>query len=219
MAVDLNYVLIGNDLASPRASSASSVAVEPYGVRLPSILNHDISAVEQFVREWIPATQTITLDELLETFEPSDHDLAATTDDVLPMLSMGERVFLEELQLDAVSALELWHRIFGTRAARDRRASQTELTLAVEQIVGRSSRPEIVAYVDDVLTGSSLVLVREFARDSLREAIARCGDAVRRCTAALTKVRRRLISPVAETGSSAAIARRMNPHGAPPQFA
>jgi len=219
MADDWNFVLIGDELTSSRASSASSLEVEPYGVRSPSIPNHETSAVERFVREWTLVRQTITLDEQLEIFDSCDHNLAATTDDVLPMLSVGERVFIEELQLEAVSALELWHRIFGTRAARVRRANRTELTLAVEQMVGRLNRLQIFAYFDDVLIGSSLELVKEFARDSLREAIVRCGDAVKRCAAALTKVRRRLISPIAETGSSAAIAKRIHALGAPPQIA
>ncbi|RFU44526.1 hypothetical protein [Paraburkholderia sp. DHOC27] len=219
MNTDWNLVLIGDDLRSSRASSASTVVDEPYGVRSSSIQGHEMSEVERLVREWAPVRQTVMLDELRENFESYDHSLTETTDDVVPVLSFGERVFLEELQLDTVSGLELWHRIFGTRAARDRRSSQTELTLAIEQVVGRSSRPEIFAYADDFLSGLSLALFRDFARDSLREVLDDCRGAVRRRAAALTKVRRRLIRPVAETGSSAAIARRMNPLGAPPQFA
>jgi hypothetical protein len=94
MTDEWNFVLIGDIRPSSRASSVSSLAVEPYGVRSLPLLKRETSAVERFVREWIPVMQTITLDELLKSFDSCDHNLAATTDDVLPMLSVGERVFL-----------------------------------------------------------------------------------------------------------------------------
>ncbi|MCR4469787.1 MULTISPECIES: hypothetical protein [unclassified Burkholderia] len=221
MSGPLHYVSLSiDDLAPSRSRSTTDLSAAPYGVRsTPSQLAGEMSAVEKFVREWKPVAERFTVDELGANFEFCDPDPTATTDDGLPELSLGERVLLEELSLDSISALELWHRILGTPAALTRRANRTDLMLAVEQFAGRLFRQQVTFYPNDVVITSSLVLVKEFARDTLREMLDRCRDIAKQCAAARASLRRRIINPAPETGSAAAIAKRLNPLGAPPQFA
>ncbi|WP_155626124.1 hypothetical protein [Burkholderia vietnamiensis] len=225
MAEQRNYVMTGNEAGMSRASMMLTLVAErePLGARLPSKPVKEMSELERFVREWMPVAQEISLDELLENFDYCEQ--VETLPSATSTLSMGERVFLEESDLDAVSSWELWHRIFGTHASRTRRASRTELTLAVDAFVGRSDRPQPSSCLADASIGVSLLLgqahalVTEYVRSLVRESMDRRRSFVKQHSAALKRLCRILIRPIAETGSAAAIAKRMNPLGAPPRFA
>ncbi|HHV7522383.1 TPA: hypothetical protein ACUNF5_003893 [Burkholderia orbicola] len=225
MVEQRNYVMTGNEAGMSRASMTLTLVAEPepLGARLQSKPAKEMSELERFVREWIPVTQEISLGELLENFDYCER--VETLPIATSTLSMGERVFLEESGLDAVSSWELWHRIFGTHASRTRRASRTELTLAVDALVGSSDRPQPSSCLADASNGASLLLdqahalVTEYVRSLVRESMGRRRSFVKQHTAALKRLCRILILPIAETGSAAAIAKRMNPLGAPPRFA
>ncbi|MCA8059625.1 hypothetical protein [Burkholderia cepacia] len=102
--------------------------------------------------------------------------------------------------------------------ARERRLPKSKISDAVEQFAGGRFRLAAMCFVVDVPQRSVNWRSPQEFMETLRELVDRRRESLKQRAQSLVSLVRRLVDPAPESGSAAAIAKRMNPLGAPPQF-
>ncbi|AOJ64635.1 hypothetical protein WJ32_18860 (plasmid) [Burkholderia ubonensis] len=110
-------------------------------------------------------------------------------------------------------------RVMSATAARERRLPKSKISGAVEQLAGGRFRLVAMCFVVDVPQRSVNWRSPQEFMETLRELVDSRRESLKRRAQSLVSLVRRLLDPALESGSAAAIAKRMNPLGAPPQFA
>ncbi|RQU68111.1 hypothetical protein DF141_28335 [Burkholderia cenocepacia] len=115
-------------------------------------------------------------------------------------------------------AYYVWQRVMSATTARERRLPKSKISGAVEQLAGGRFRLAAMCFVVDAPQRSVKWLSPQEFMETLRELVNRRRESLKRRAQSLVSLVRRLVDPAPESGSAAAIAKRMNPLGAPPQF-
>ncbi|WP_146075235.1 hypothetical protein [Burkholderia anthinoferrum] len=110
-------------------------------------------------------------------------------------------------------------RVMSATAARERRLPKSKISDAVEQLAGGRFRLVAMCFVVDVPQRSVNWRSPQEFMETLRELVDSRRESLKRRAQSLVSLVRRLLDPAPESGSAAAIAKRINPLGAPPQFA
>ena len=128
--------------------------------------------------------------------------------------------FGSEIEATALSQLgnvyEFWFKLFRSKA--DNRA-MSPVARAIEKLFGSRLRYAADYLNETEIALSSRWLAREYWLEQLHLLVTDARRLAQRLGAVRLSLLRRLVNPTAETGSSAALAKRLNPLGAPPQIA
>jgi hypothetical protein len=133
----------------------------------------------------------------------------------------GEAAIADDSRADA-TRIDAFSQFFGFLFARafKKPPTKSSYTQAIEAFVGSGRRSLPSYYITAGLdTATSRWVAREYWLDLLHGLVVNRREMKKRLAGARSLVLQYVKRPVAETGSSAAIAKRMNPLGAPPQIA
>lgn len=142
-------------------------------------------------------------------------ELFSAVDDVAIAMDLDSSPV--ELSTDAV--FQVWHFLYGRIFARPKAPTKSFLSKTIESIVG--SRRQLRPFYDatELGRGISHCLWREYFSAQLQDFVHNRLQIKQRLAATRERFLQYIGRPVTETGSSAAIAKRINPLGAPPQIA
>ena len=143
------------------------------------------------------------LHEWVDPIDP-DYDSELSSDDEVATLSRFANVY------------EFWSNLFRLKVER---RTKSPVVRAIEKLFGSRLRYEADYLTAAEICLSSRWLAREYWLEQLNSLVAHARRLAQRLAAVRLSLLQRLIKPTSETGSSAAIAKRLNPLGAPPQLA
>lgn len=208
--VELAYV----ELAWLRREVASSVSPGAYALREPEF-PCDIEAMRDGTWrptiDWGPESAEIS-SELLGSISPDGLGIVIGPN-TTGMSFLGSSSSVHDSAFLRVLASMLRGR------SRGRRVPKNKLAQAVEQLIGAPFRPLASCFFDDASMVSARILAEQFYLAEWRDLVESCRERAQRWARTLATLIKRFFDPAPETGSAAAIARRMNPLGAPPQYA